>query len=158
MRCLVSIGKGTCLEVSIIGVTLLCFTITARAQEQGNTLATAFMGLVDDGLWITVMLSLFGGVVGLLGRLRDPRWMESARKSGIFLSVLGELTFSVFAGVFIMIYGKHMEFGNLGILTAILAGSWLGTKAGRLALAYFKEHRGKLASMIAGGTKNDPNV
>lgn len=158
MRCFITIGRGICLEVSVIGITLLLFTLTARAEELGNTLASDFMQMVDEGLWIAVALSVFGGVVGLLGRLRDPVWMERAKQSGIAISVLGEITFSVFTGVIIMFYGKNAEFSNLAILTAILAGSWLGTKAGRLAMSYIKDNRDKLANLIAGGPKNGTDV
>lgn len=156
MKCLIPV-KGICMEVSIIGLTLLLFTLTARANEQGVTLATDFMSLVNDGLWIAVLLSVFGGGVGLIGRLRDAAWMQEAKKSGVMLSVVGELTFSVFTGVLILIYGKSTGLTNLTILSSILAGSWLGTKAGRLAMVYIRSNRDKIASMIAGG-KNDPRL
>ena len=138
-----------CYECILITLLLLSWGFKVKAQSN-LTVADDFQIAVDNGLWVAVALSAFGGVVGLFGRLQDAEWLDKARASNLILSVLGEISFSIFIGVLILFLGTENEMSSYQIISAVLIGSWLGTKAGRLLLAYLKTGHSRITDSLGG--------
>lgn len=138
-----------CYECVLITLLLLSWGFKVKAQSN-LTVADDFQIAVDNGLWVTVALSAFGGVVGLFGRMQDAEWLDKARASSLLLSVLGEISFSIFIGVLILFLGTENEMSSYQIISAVLVGSWLGTKAGRLLLAYLKTSHSRITDSFGG--------
>lgn len=140
---------NVCYECILIALLLISWGFKVKAQSS-LTVADDFQIAVDNGLWVAVALSAFGGVVGLFGRLQDAEWLAKARASSLILSVLSEISFSIFLGVLILFLGSENNMSSYQIISAVLVGSWLGTKAGRLLLAYIKTGHDRFSDSLGG--------
>ena len=124
---------NVCYECILITLLLISWGFKVKAQSE-----------------LTVALSAFGGVVGLLGRLQDQEWLTKAKTTSLIGAILGEIAFSIFIGVLILFLGTENGMSSYQIISAVLVGSWLGTKAGRLLLAYVKSSHDRISDSLGG--------
>lgn len=140
---------NVCYECILITLLLISWGFKVKAQSE-LTVADDFQMAVNNGLWVAVALSAFGGVVGLLGRLQDQAWLTKAKTTSLIGAILGEIAFSIFIGVLILFLGTENGMSSYQIISAVLVGSWLGTKAGRLLLAYVKSSHDRISDSLGG--------
>ena len=119
-------------------IVALIATYSVLAVAQPRSLNADMDYLRDNHLGAVLGLSLLGGIVGLLSRMQDPKWRANASTSGLLITIISELSFSVFTGLLLLYVGIHQQWDGYLVVISILVGSWLGTKAARIILLWIK--------------------
>lgn len=135
-----------CWECLYIGAIASMYTALAFAQP--SSLNADVRYFLDNHLEAVLGLSLLGGIVGLLSRMQDPKWRQRASTSGMIITIVSELSFSIFTGVLLVYVGTHQQWDGYLVIISILVGSWLGTKAARIILLWVK---GRSDALLKGG-------
>lgn len=135
-----------CYECLLIALILLIYSVAALAQPLG--LDEELRHLWDTSLVTVIALSVLGGIVGLLARMQDKAWRDEAKSDGMFLTVVAELSGSIFIGILIFFGSIHYQWTNYMTVVFVLLGSWLGTKATRLLVVWIRENKANLISLL----------